>query len=73
MTSTARQPHQTARKPCKLWEKSSDNTSGSQEAVEIEIDEDTDSEAKFTLDRWDRWFMSSEDEVDSDIEDDMFK
>ena len=71
-SSTARRLHQTARKPYKPWEKSSDNSSGSHEVVKIEIDEDTDSEVEFTLDRWDHWFMSSEDEVDSDIEDDMF-
>ena len=68
---TSRRPHQDARKPYRVREKkdgpsSSKDVSGDQDEEDNDSDDD---EPKFTLDKWDQWFLSSE---DSDISDSDF-
>ena len=68
---TSRRPHQGARKPYRVREKkdgpsSSKDVSGDQDEEDNDSDDD---EPKFTLDKWDQWFLSSE---DSDVSDSDF-
>ena len=67
-SSTTRRPHQTTRKPYKPREKTPCSSSEILNVDEAEEDNSSD-ENELTLDKWDQWFMSSEDEVSSDYED----
>ena len=63
--STTRRPHQTTRRPYKPREK---KVEGDCESLEVDEAELSD-ENELTLDKWDQWFLSSDnsdDEVTSD-------
>lgn len=66
-SSTTRRPHQTTRKAYRPREKT---PSTSSESLEVDEDQgDSSEETELTLEKWDQWFMSSDDEVSTDSED----
>ena len=67
--STSRRPHQTIRNPYKPREKKG---GASSESLEDEEESGSSSEqTKLTLDRWDQWFMNSDDTDDSVSKDEL--
>jgi len=70
---TSRRPHQSERKAYKVREKRCSASNSKQKSDEQDDEEDNDTcsdddKPKFILDKWDQWFLSSDDSDDvSDV------